>query len=156
MATIATPFSTQHIDFEVDYHKTMAAILAACKAVKNHAWTLLLAKDIWGVSRDFKELLVLFDRNLHGISVEEIRYILPKLQHLNTTSNRVIDTATKAGLKNRMFTAASLMSFVTYNDQLKDVIERLALSLDPTVEESVREAIAEYNRGETVSLDSLV
>jgi len=155
MSTIATPLSAQYIDFEVDYHKTMAAVLAACKAVSNHGWTLLLAKDIWKVSRDFRELLVLFER-LRGISVAEINHILPKLQHLIITANRFVDTATKAGLSNRTLTAPSLISFIRYNDQLKDITERLALSMDPDVQESVREAIAEYERGETVSLDSLV
>lgn len=154
MATIATPINGHYIDFEVDYHKTMAAVLTTCKAVKNHAWTLVLAKDIWRVSRDFKALLFQLE-NLRS-NPAEIQSILPKIQNLNRTSNHFIDTASKSGLRNRSLTAAPLMTFIRYNERLSDIMERLALSIDPEVSASVRDAIAEYERGETVSLDSLV
>jgi hypothetical protein len=42
-----------------------------------------------------------------------------------------------------------------HREHLGDVIERFELSLDPSVAEDVTEAIEEYKRGETVSVDSL-
>jgi hypothetical protein len=155
MATLVTPLPAQCIDFEVDYHKTMAAVLATCKVVRNHAWTLRIAKDFWSVCRDFKALLTQLDQS-HNLSPADIYAILPKLQNLHSTSNRLIDTATKAGLQNRALTGASVATFVRNNNQLCDIIERFKLSLDPAVAAAVRDAIGEYERGETVSLDSLV
>jgi hypothetical protein len=155
MSALATTFNPWVIDFDVDYHKTMAAVISTCKAVKNRAWTLSIVKDFWVVCRDFKALLSQLDQ-LGNVSPSDIECLLPKLDNLYKTSNRAIDTATKAGLRNRTLTGSALQAFVNCNDRLLDVIERFRLSLNPAVSDAVREAIKEYEQGETVSLESLV
>ncbi len=143
------------IDFDVDYHKTMAAVITTCKAVKNKAWTLSIAKDFWVISRDFKAILLQLDQ-LENVPVADIEHLLCKLESLHKTSNKTIDVATKAGLRNRTLTGGALQIFVGCNDRLSDVIERFKLSLNPAIADAVREAIREYEMGETVSLESLV
>jgi len=155
MSALATTINPWVIDFDVDYHKTMAAVMVTCKAVKNKAWTLSIAKDFWLVCRDFKALLLQLDQ-LGNVPSADIECLLLKLENLYKTSNKTIDTATKAGLRNRTLTSPSLQTFIHCNDSLYDVIERFRLSLNPAVAEAVRQAIQEYERGETVSLDSLV
>ena len=155
MSALVPTLNPWVIDFDVDYHKTMAAVMATCKAVTNRAWTLSIAKDFWVVCRDFKALLSQLSQ-LGNVPLTEIESLLPKLENLYETSNRAIDTATKAGLRNRTLTSSALQNFVSCNDSLYDVIERFRLSHNPDVAEAVKEAIREYERGETVSFESLV
>jgi len=154
-ALAAVPLNPWLIDFDVDYHKTMAAVISTCKAVKNRAWTLSIAKDFWVVSRDFRAVLLQLDQ-LQNVPAADIESLLPKLENLYRTSNKAIDTATKAGLRNRTLTSSALQTFTKCNDRLSDVIERFKLSLNPAIADAVREAIREYEQGETVSFESLV
>jgi hypothetical protein len=155
MSALATTINPWVIDFDVDYHKTMAAVMVTCKAVKNKAWTISIAKDFWLLCRDFKAILSQLDQ-FGTLPIADVECLLLKLEDLYKTSNKTIDTATKAGLRNRTLTSASLQTFARCNDSLYDAIERFRLSLNPAVADAVRQAIQEYERGETVSLDPLV
>ncbi len=90
------------------------------------------------------------------VAISDIECLLLKLDDLYKTSNKAIDAATKAGLKNRTLTGSALQKFICCNDRLCDAIERFELSLNPAVAEALRDSIKEYERGETVSLNSLV
>jgi hypothetical protein len=139
----------------IDYHKTMAATIAACKAVKNSALWITIAKDFWQVSRDFKALLSELDR-VTQVSPAELKIAIDKLVELYKTANGTIDVAYKHSLQNRTLTGASVRSLADCNVRLLEVIERFQLSLDPATSEATRKATEEYERGETVSLESLV
>jgi hypothetical protein len=154
MATMAMPINGM-APWCVDYHRTMAAAIVACKAAKNSAAWIILAKDFWQVSRDFKALLSELDR-VTQLPPAELQIAVDKLSELYKTANRTIDVAYKHKLHNRTLTGASVRSLANCNARLLDVIERFQLSLDPATSEAARRAIEEYERGETVSLESLV
>jgi hypothetical protein len=102
MSALATTSNAWVIDFDVDYHKTMAAVIATCKAVKNRAWTLSPAKDFWVVCRDFKALLSHLDQ-LGSVPPADIKCLLPKLDNLYAASNSAIEAATDGWTKNPNF-----------------------------------------------------
>jgi hypothetical protein len=151
MSAIAIPFDP----WCVDYYRTMAATLAVCRAIRNGAWTISIAKNFWIVNRDFKALLTDLDR-VTDAPVGDLRMTIPRLEELHKSINKTLDITAKSGLTNRTLINAPVHSLRAYNTRLLDVIERWKLSLDPSVSAATRQAIEEYERGETVSLDSLV
>lgn len=139
----------------VDYHRTMAATLAACRAIKTGAMWITVAKDFWTVAKDFKALLLELDRVTEA-PPSELQTAVSKLRELYRNVNRTIDIARRNGLHNRTLTSSSLRTVADCNTRLLDIIERFELSLNPATVEATRKALEEYERGETVSLNSLV
>ena len=132
----------------------MAAALSVRKAVNNKASSLGLVKDFWAVDRNFRALL----KDLNGASALPVESILPfagRLMELYAAVNGVLDISGKNGLINRTFFNGSIHSIRHSNEMLKDYIERLNVSLDSDIRSEAAEALAEYARRETVSMDSL-
>jgi hypothetical protein len=156
MATMTIPlagFDPWCVD--IDYHRTMAATLTACRAVKNGAMWLTVAKDFWTVSKDFRTLLSELDRVVEAPH-SDLQAAVLKLRELYKSANKTMDIARRHGLHNRTLTGASLRALADCNLRLLDIIERFELSLNPATVEATRKALEEYERGETVSMDSLV
>jgi hypothetical protein len=150
--------STAAIQFSplcVDYHYTMAALAATGQSVLDQASLLFLARHFWESHRSLKALL----RDLN--SVESRRDVPPegdivrKLRDVHCMVNRVLDFSGKNGLTRRPLISRSIQSLRASNEELLDFVERFELALDPSVAIAVQDAIDEYHRGETVSLDSL-
>ena len=151
MSTVATPFDPCFID----YHKTMAATLSVGSAIERGSSILSLAKDFWILARDFKSLLTAIE-SVEKAPPEEINAIAPRLAELHKTTAKLLDMSGKRGLTNRTLISTSVQSIQSCNERLYDAIECFQMSLDPAISEAVRQALGEYERGETVSLDSLV
>jgi hypothetical protein len=151
MSTAMMPFQP----WCVDYHKTMAATLSLANAAKRGAGILGLAKDFRTVSREFKTLVAELNA-LTQISPSELKVIIPRLLELHKATNKTLDYAAQHGITGRRLIGAAERAIRFHNENLLDVIERLQLSLDPTINASLKEALKEYERGETVSLHSLV
>ena len=151
MSTVATPFDPCFID----YHKTMAATLSVGSAIERGSSILSLAKDFWILARVFKVLLTAIE-SVEKARPEGIKAIAPRLAELHKTTNKMLDLSSKRGITNRTLVNTSAQSIHRNNEHLYDAIECFRMSLDPAISEAVREALGEYERGETVSLDSLV
>lgn len=151
MSAATMPFSP----WCVDYHRTMAATANVGNSIKRGTSFLLLAKEFWDVDRTFRSLLDEVER-IREANSEELRNLTEKLSELNTSLNRVLDAAGKRGITNRTLINASIQSLRSKQMRLQDIIERLQLSLDPAVHKAIQDAMDEYTRGETVSLDSLI
>ncbi len=151
MSAIAAPSNLWHID----YHRTMAATLEACQAVSRGTGIVLLARDFWRVARDFKALLSDLDR-VTEVPAQELTAIILRLEELYRSVSKALDLASKRGLANRTLTGNSLHLICAYNSRLCDVIECFKVSQDPAIAAATKEALEEYERGETVSWDSLV
>lgn len=150
--------STASICFEpwcIEYHRTMAATLTVGQAVKRGAWILSIAKDFWEVARDLKSLIMALD-DVPCANAQEVEYVLPMLNRLHGSINRIVDLTHKRGLSNRAVIGAQFQSIKRHNECLLDIIERLNLSLNHSVSADAKQAREEYDRNETVSLDSLV
>ncbi len=78
------------------------------------------------------------------------------MRTLRKTVNRVLDLAGKRGLYNRSLISGSILTLQKRNEELLDVIERFELSLDPSLDLCLDQALEEYRRGETVAIESLL
>jgi hypothetical protein len=161
MPMVATLFDPSMIG----YHKAMAAALSVGGAIERGSSILPLAWDFWILARDFKAVLAdveWIEKALPKVEsvdksvAERIKARTPLLAELHKTTQRMLAMASKRGIANRRLLSAAVQSIESCNEQLYDAIECLQLSLDPAISEAVREALGEYERGETVSLDSLV
>jgi hypothetical protein len=152
MSTMATaaPFDA----WCVDYHKTMAAAFTVGNAVRRSASILELAKGFWSLSRNFRSLLNDLETTT-GIPSEYVQRLSDRLRELHTKLDETLELARKRGFANRSLTNGSIQALQSCNARLQDYLERLELSLDPTLATDAGEAVADYKRGETVSLDSL-
>jgi hypothetical protein len=152
MSTMAmsVPFDT----WCVDYHKTMAAAFTVGNAVRRSASILELAKDFWSLSRNLRTLLNDLETTAE-IPCEHVRQLSDKLRELHTKLDETLELARKRGFTNRTLTSVSIEALRSSNARLQDYLERLELSLDPTSATDAAEALADYKRGDTVSLDSL-
>jgi hypothetical protein len=151
MSTIAIPFDA----WSVDYHRTMAAAFAVGNAVRRSASIFELAKDFWSFDRKFRALLKDLDE-AQRIPCQEIPKLSERLEELYSAVNNVLDLAGKRGLTNRSLINGSMQSLRSSNLKLQDFIERLRLADDRTIIDAALEAIAEHEKGETVSLESLL
>jgi ribosomal protein L17 len=151
MSTITIPFAP----WCIDYHKTMAAAIAAGNAIRKSASIFELAKDFWSVDRKFRALLKDLNAS-QTIPCEEIARLAERLDELYSAVDKVLDLAGKRGLTNRSLINGSIQSLKSSNIQLLDFIERLRLADDRAVIDEALEAIAEREKGETVSLRSLL
>jgi hypothetical protein len=133
----------------------MAATLTVGQAVKRGSWVISIAKDYWDVSRDFKAFVLELD-NATITSIHELVFVLPLLNLLNSNINKLIDLTYKSGLSDRMLIGVQFRSIKRHNERLQDIIEHFQLSLDPSTPTDAKQAREEYDRNETVSLDSLV
>lgn len=97
MSTIAI---TSFNPWCIDYHRTMAATLEACLAVKRGTGIFLLTRDFWLVSRDFRALLAELN-SVTRIPPSELPAAILRLEELHKSVNRTLDLAAK---KRRMFT----------------------------------------------------
>jgi hypothetical protein len=139
----------------IDYYKTMAAAAGVGTAIKRGASILELAKDLWSADRRFRDLLSLLDK-LTIVPSGELRTLVWRLRDMRSTMNRMLDLAGKKGLTNRTLTASSLLALKRRNDELLDVIERFELVLDPAFDRALAQAMDEFERGETVSIDTVL
>lgn len=151
MCTMAMPFDP----WCVDYHKTMAAAATVGTAIKRGASVLEIARDFWSTQRKFKSLLSDLDK-LRDVPVDELASFVPRLRDLYGSVNRILDLAGKRGYTNRTLINGSIQSLRARNADLQDIIERFELSLDPSFAPAVAAAIAEFERGETIALESLL
>jgi len=152
VSTIAIPMP--FAPWCADYYKTMAATCSVANAVKRSASRLELVKHFWSADRLFRSLLR--DLNsLQTIPKEEVPKLKVRLEELRSNVDKVLDLAGKRGLTNRTLINGSIQSLRASNENLQDFIERLCLSMDPKVLAEALEAIAEYERGEAVTLESV-
>jgi hypothetical protein len=111
-------------------------------------------KDFWSADRKFKSLLAGLN-TLRTAEADELTKLIIKMRELSALVAKVLDLAGKRGYTNRTLVNSSIQSLRTRNAELQDLIEGFELSLDPNVAISVAEAVSEFERGETVSLESL-
>jgi hypothetical protein len=133
----------------------MAATFTVGNAVKRSASILELAKDFWSLNRTFRSLLNDLEMETQ-IPKEYVSDLYDRLSDLHRTVNRTLDFARKRGFGNRTLINGSMNSLQSCNNRLEDFVERLALSMNKAVAAEAIEAMSEYERGETVSLDSLI
>lgn len=148
---IAAPFEP----WCVDYHKTMAAAFTVGNAIRKSASIFELTRDFWSCTRNFRSLMNDLEV-LTEIPADLIAPLNGRLLELYRAVNRVLDVSHKKGLTNRTFINGSIQSLYACNARLQDYLERLDLSLNINLGRETEEALAEYERGETVSLDSLL
>jgi hypothetical protein len=133
----------------------MAAAVAAGNAVRKRASILELVKDFWSVNRSFRSLMTDLEAAT-AITREDIPQLDARLRELYTTVSQTLDMCRERGFTHRALVNGSIHSLQSCNARLQDYLERLELSLDPNLAIETAEAIAEYERGETISLDSLL
>jgi len=139
----------------VDYHRTMAATLAAGDALNRGASILSIAKDFWLAAHVLKALVAATNR-ITQAPHDELATFIVNLESVHSRVNALIDRACKKGLARRRIISFSIQSLRLHNEGIKDAIERLRLTEDREIRDAALEAIAEHKRGETVSLESLL
>ncbi len=157
----ASPTVLMPLDqWQILFHETMAAVLRAREAVKRQFGWVGLLNGLWRSTRDLKALTA----NLKAISElpdgvlskEFIHSQIPQLQKLLRSIEDLIDTAKRAGLMNRSFTAAPLGVISLRGEYVADYLEGLEMSLDPQVLAAIEEGQRQIERGEYEVMERLV
>jgi len=139
----------------IDYHKAMASTGEVCQSVQNSANIFQLAKKLWALDKIFKTLIVVLAK-ARTINPDELPKIISRIEELHEKAAYVLQLCKEKGFTNRTFTAGSLRSIEAKNCHLENFIESFRLSLDSEVQQQISDSWSEYQRGEKVSLDSLL
>jgi hypothetical protein len=151
MSTINAQFDASCIDYHIDYHKAMAATLIVHKAI-GVALPPNIDAEITAVNVELRALIGDLEK-LTAVPAGNLPAMILRMQKLHKHLD-MINTAVKAPI--RTSPGDPMRSLNYYNEQLLDLIERWQLSIDPSVAEATKQALEEYEHGETVSFDSLV
>jgi len=136
-----------------DYDRVVAAAGAVAKSLKKHASLISVIGDLWKANRKFKVLLLDL-RKITNAQREDLVDLLSKLRSLNGCINDILGLAKKYGYRNRTLSNACFHALEKQNIELLDFIETFGLSLRADLDELTKQALAEYQQGETVSLES--
>ncbi len=141
--------------WSIDYHKAMASTGEVCESVKNSTNIFQLVKKLWSLDRIFKRLVSILGE-AKTIDHDELLKVVSRIEELHEKTTYVLQLCKKKGLTNRTFTGASLRSIEAGNCRLDSFIETFRLSLDSEIQQQISDSWNEYQRGEKVSLDSLL
>jgi len=155
MSTAALPFD----QWQLLFHEAMAAIIRSKEAIKRQAGILGVAKGLWTAARDLKNIVqlerVMLEVPDGVIDEATLRANIQSTSELLRSIEELIDIAKQHRLQNRTLTAASLESVRRSGEQIADHLDVLKISIDPDVEELIRQGRQDFAEGRSVPFESL-
>jgi hypothetical protein len=133
----------------------MAATLTAYEALNRGASILSLAKNCLSLASNMKAFVGAMNI-ITEAPPKELADFIVDMETLYSRNEDVINRMGNKGLAKNFLVSQSIQRLGKYNADLKDAIESFRLGLDPAVSEAIAKALEEYERGETVGIDSIL
>jgi hypothetical protein len=151
-------------EWGVQFHESMAALARSRAAIRREVGILGIARGLWSVSRDLKNLRPSRDRIYASLSAlpdgaiddAQLREYVQSTQSLVDSIEELLRVAKRARLTNRTLTAGSLEAIRRHCEDFAQHVDVLQLSVDPEAIELIRQGREDFANEKTVPLDSLL
>jgi hypothetical protein len=144
--------------WSIDYYRTMASVASLGKAISGGTSKIQLAGKFWSVARAFKAFVFALEnlQSLPSYPIEDLKRHVVHMRELHSGIAEILQLASRTGFTSRTLFSTLIALIRGRNAELEDFIDHFELSIDPSTHSDLAEAVAEYHRGETVSLESLL
>jgi hypothetical protein len=145
--------------WQIQFHETMAAVLRVQEAVKRQVGLWGILNSLWKCNLNLKAFIAklkLIAEAPDGLLSEElIRSLIPQIDKLLRSIERLIDTAKHFGWMNRSLTSSPLKSIRSRGECIANYLDTLEMSIDPEVLKAIEEGRAQIQRGEFEVMERL-